>query len=108
VAPEWYDIAVRNLDQGDEISKSYPLKLNDNDGYLLFSNKKVLFVHGEGLFRKKYELTFKLPYEKIESVSKTGKYELDITDVEGGRHKIKTFEISASRIEETFKAIPAA
>lgn len=108
MAPEWYDIAVRNLDQGDEISKSYPLKLNDNDGYLLFSNKKVLFVHGEGLLRKKYELTFELPYEKIESVSKTGKYELDITDVEGGRYKIKTFEISASRIEENFKAKPAA
>jgi len=105
---KWYDIAARNLDQGDEISKSYPLKLNDKDGYLLFSSKKVLFVHGEGLLRKKYELTFELPYEKIESVSITGPYELDFTDVEGGRHSIKTFEISASRIEENFKTIPAA
>lgn len=105
---KWYDIAARNLDQGDEISKSYPLRLNDNNGYLLFSNKKVLFVQGEGLLRKKYELTFELPYERIESVSKTGQYELDITDVEGGRHRIKTFEIPASRIEENFKTIPAA
>jgi len=108
VAHKWYDIAVKSLDQGDEISKSYSLKLNDKDGYLLFSSKKVLFVHGEGLLRKKYELTFELPYEKIESVSKTGPYELDFTDVEGGRYKIKTFEISASIIEENFKTIPAA
>ena len=108
MAHKWYDIAVKSLDQGDEISKSYSLKLNDKEGYLLFSSKKVLFVHGEGLLRKKYELTFELPYEKIESVSKTGPYELDFTDVEGGRYKIKTFEISASIIEENFKTIPVA
>ena len=70
MAHKWYDIAVKSLDQGDEISKSYSLKLNDKEGYLLFSSKKVLFVHGEGLLRKKYELTLNCLMKKSKAFPK--------------------------------------
>ena len=102
-SPKWYDLAEKNIEQGDSIQKSYEGKLNGKTGYLILSNRKLLFVREEGFLRKTYDLSLDLPYEKIDKISHEGRYELELTDVEGKKHDFKTFAVPVSRIAESLE-----
>lgn len=103
--PRWYEIAEKNLEEGDEIQKSYPGKLDGESGYLLLSNKKLQFVHEEGFLRKSYEINLELSYDEIRKISPNGRYELDLTDKKGKKHDFKTFEIPESIIEKNLEEL---
>jgi hypothetical protein len=92
-------MAEKVLENDDGIQKSYPGTLNGKRGYLMMSNQKLVFVHEEGFIRKTYDLTLDLPYGKIGKISPQGKYELEITDINGVKHIFKTEELNVSIVE---------
>ncbi len=100
IAPKWYELAEKNLDEGDEIQKSFQGKLDGDKGYLCLSNKKLLFVHEEGFLSKTYDLILDLPKEKIDNISHDSKYNLEITETEGKKHQFKSLDIPVSIIEK--------
>lgn len=101
--PKWYEFAEKSLDHGDEIQKIYVGKIDGERGYLCLSNMKLLFVHEEGFLRKTYDVTIDLPYEKIGKISREGRYELNLVEVEGQKHDFKTVEPPVSVIEKSLK-----
>jgi hypothetical protein len=105
MAPRWKDIAERNLEKGDNIAKNYPAEYEGHFGHILMSNRKLQFVSEEGFFKKNYELILELPYEKIKKVSRDGRYELDITDAEGKKHRFETRDITSSIPENALKEL---
>jgi hypothetical protein len=105
MAPKWRDMAERNLEKGDEIEKSYPAELQGQNGYILMSKKKLQFISEEGFLRKSYDLMIDLPYERIEDISQGGKYELDIMDDEGKKHRFETGGLVASIPEKNLKEL---
>jgi hypothetical protein len=44
-----------------------------------------------------------LPYEKIGKINPNGKYELEITEIEGGKHSFKTEELNVSVVEKSLE-----
>ena len=95
----------KNLEPGDEIRRTYAGKLDGNGGYLCLSNNKLLFVHEEGFLRKTYDLTLNLPYDKIDDVSREGRYNLKIKEKEGREHKLVALEVPASTVERSFEEL---
>ncbi len=69
MAQNWYKEAEKTLEPGDEIQKSYPGHLDGERGYLIISNKRLMFQNVKGFLSKKYNITMNLP---LESVSKVG------------------------------------
>ena len=105
MAARWHEIVDKNLESGDELQKTYPGKLDGKNGHLCLSKRKLLFVHESGFMRKSYDLTLDLPYENIGEISRKGRYELDLTDVEGKRRDFRAGEIPASIIEKSIEEL---
>lgn len=101
--PKWYDLAEKELEGKDEIQKSYSGKFNDEGGYLILSNEKLLFVKEEGFLRKNYELIQEMPYEKIGKIAHDDRYTMELTDVEGEKYEFETHDIPVKIIEDNLK-----
>ena len=105
---KWYDLAERLLGPGDEIQKTYPGKINGRYGYLIISNKKVLFLHETGFINKTYSIIYEKKRENIEKVTLEGTYELSISDILGNTFKLKTFELPAVIIQKNLETLVEA
>mgnify|MGYP001042933785 CR=1 FL=1 len=103
MSQKWRDLGEKALENEDKIQRSYPGKFDGKSGYLMMSNNKLLFVAEEGFLRKNYSLTLDLPYEKIGKINPNGKYEMEITEAEGGKHSFKTEELNISIIEKSLE-----
>jgi hypothetical protein len=53
----WYKEAEKALEPGDAIQKSYPGHLDGGSGYLIISNKRLMFQNVKGFLSKKYNIT---------------------------------------------------
>jgi hypothetical protein len=89
LAKKWYEIAQRSLDEGDEIRKSHTGELNSQNGHLIISGRRILFMEEEGTFRKKYRVTLNLPYDRLAKVTHINNSEIDLVDDEGKEHLFK-------------------
>ena len=106
--PEWIDLAKKSLGPKDEILKSYPANFDGKDGYLVLSNRNVLFVKEEGFLKKTASLTLEVPYEKIGKVTGERRH---ITLIGDERHVIRSDYTGAiTRLIESMlhKAKPAS
>lgn len=104
VAEKLRAIAEGKLEKGDKIEKTYIGSLDGRYGYLVLSNKKLLFVHEAGFLRKTYDLVLDLPYEKISSISQAGTHKLEIAEAEGRKHDFQT-DLNVSLIEKSLKEL---
>ncbi len=68
---KWSDLAEEILGSEDEIQRSYEVKLNGKWGYLIMSNRKLLFLEDKDIRREKYSKALELPYSYI--------FEIDVT-----------------------------
>jgi hypothetical protein len=97
---KWFEMAQRLLDEGDEIRKSYDGKIDGKYGWLIISDKKVMFLNESGFISKSYSVVFEILRENIKDITQKGAYELIITDVSGNTSRFQTLEIHADLILE--------
>ena len=74
----WYKEAEKALEPGDTIQKSYPGNLDGGRGYLIISNKRLMFQNVKGLLSKKYTITMNVPLESISEVDVSEGNEIEI------------------------------
>ena len=74
--------------------------MDGQSGHLIMSKKKLLFIHEEGFFHKKFDVALDLPYDKIGKVWHEGRYEIDLTEKDGKKHVFKAPEVPAKIIEK--------
>jgi len=101
-------MAEKVLEHEDRIQKTYPGKFDGKNGYLMMSNQKLVFVNEEGFIRKTHNLILDLPYSKIGKINPNGKYELEITDVDGMKHIFKTEELNVSLVEKSLEELKSS
>ena len=95
----WKNILTNELEPADEVQKTYSGSFNGQDGQILLSSKKLLFVSEKGLFNKSYKLIFEVQFAKVDEIIRNRNI---LTLIEGEkRHILKTG--SASTIEESIK-----
>jgi hypothetical protein len=97
---KWFEMAQSLLDEGDEIRKSYDGKIDGKYGWLIISDKKVMFLNESGFISKSYSVVFEILRENIKDITQKGAYELIITDVSGNTSRFQTLEIHADLILE--------
>ncbi len=100
--PGWFDLAQNKLDRGDKIQKSYFVKFDGKRGYLMMSNKKLLFVEEKGFLSKTYNLVLEIPYKKVSEVN-VERNQLVLGDGGGKNHNIAPIEVYALKIESNLK-----
>ena len=107
MAPKWYEFGEKSLQRGDHFEKNYPGKLDGDNGHLMMSNTKLLFVKEEGFLRKKYTVTLNLPYEKTEEVKPEEKYDLKITEKSGDKHHFLVDDLPAVIVDKSVHELMA-
>jgi hypothetical protein len=109
MSSKWFEVAQRLLGEGDEIQKSYEGKIDGKFGWLILSDKKIMFIHESGFISKTYSIIFEIPRENIQHVIQEGSYELSITDITGNNFRFKTFEYHVDIILDNIQSseIPA-
>jgi len=98
-------MAKKRLDLGDEIKSSWSGALDGKNGFLMMSNKKLLFMQESGFWRKKYDFPLDLPYEKIKDVKPEGRNKLVIADAEDRKHSFVTYDVPVSRVEQSLREL---
>lgn len=76
----WHEKAKKILDQGDDILKGYPLKMNGKFGWLIISSRRILFLHETKQIQKNYSLIFDKKREDITYINREGRYNFSIVD----------------------------
>ena len=96
---KWIDIAEKTLKPGDEVQFTFNAAYDDQNGLVILSRKKLLFLNEKGFFQKKYDLLLEVPYDKVEEVRRIGNI---LTLLVGGKsHAFKSGYASA--IEQSIK-----
>lgn len=104
MATKWYEYAEKKLKKKEKFEKNFEGRLDGNYGYLFITNMRLLFIKQEGFLRKSYEMILDLPQKNVESLECTGKYQMDIVESGGNRHRFES-DIVASRIEKIIKEV---
>ena len=89
MASKWSEYAQKCMAPDEHRRKSYPGRLDGDFGYLIISDKKLLFVKEEGFLRKKYSAPFSLAYDKVQDVRPLDSYHLLISEKTGKSHKFE-------------------
>ncbi len=93
----WYKEAEKALEPGDAIQKSYPGNLDGGRGYLIISNKRLIFQNVKGFLSKKYNITMNVPLESISKVDVTEGNDIEIGTTDK-KYVLNTDEVPASII----------
>ncbi|MCK4399510.1 hypothetical protein KAV46_00885 [Candidatus Bathyarchaeota archaeon] len=93
----WYKEAEKALEPGDAIQKSYPGHLDGGSGYLIISNKRLMFQNVKGFLSKKYNITMNVPLESISKVDVTEGNDIEIGTTDK-KYVLNTDEVPASII----------
>ena len=102
------DIAKKALESEDTIEKTFEGRMDGKGGYLVMSNKKLMFVREEGFLRKSYNVALEIPYEKIGKIS-VEQDGMNLVDTEGKRNVFKPFYLtSISVIEKSLQSLIVA
>jgi hypothetical protein len=95
MAQNWYKEAEKALEPGDVIKKSYPGNLDGGRGYLIISNKRLMFQNVKGFLSKKYNITMNEPLENISKVDVTEGNDIEIGTLDK-KYVLKTDEVPAN------------
>ena len=93
----WYKEAEKALEPGDAIQKSYPGNLDGGRGYLIISNKRLMFQNVKGFLSKKYDITMNVPLESISKLNVTEGNDIEIGTTDK-KYVLNTDEVPASII----------
>ena len=99
------EIIKGRLDPRDEIKFSWSGELDGKGGYLIMSNRKLVFVHESGLLSKRYEVPMDLPYEKVAKVEKAGRNKIVLTGAGEERHSFVGRDVPMSSVEVSLMSL---
>jgi hypothetical protein len=85
------EIAKTQLAPEDHVVKSYRAIRDRKEGFLVFSNHKLMFIAEEGLFRKKFQVVLEVDYDEVASVSVQASHRLGVTEKNGLTHAFTSF-----------------
>ena len=85
------EVAKTQLAPEDHVVKSYRAIRDRKEGFLVFSNHKLMFITEEGLFRKKFQVILEVDYDQVASVSVQASHRLEITEKNGLTHAFTSF-----------------
>ena len=97
MAQNWYKEAEKALEPGDVIQKSFPGNLDGGRGYLIISNKRLMFQNVKGFLSKKYNITMNVPLENVSKVGVTEGNNIEIGTTDK-KYVLNTDEVPASII----------
>jgi hypothetical protein len=97
MAQNWYKEAEKALEPGDAIQKSFPGNLDGGRGYLIISNKRLMFQNVKGFLSKKYNITMNVPLENVSKVGVTEGNNIEIGTTDK-KYVLNTDEVPASII----------
>jgi hypothetical protein len=102
VINQWLEVARGTLDPTDAVKYSFSASHTGQNGTLVLSNRKLVFVREKGRFRPSYHVTLEVPYSEINEVVQTGN---QITLSEGDtKHSIVSgHAVSITRTLEELK-----
>ena len=104
---KWSDLAKEILGSKDEIQKSYPVQFKDKRGWLVMSNKILLFIEEKGFISLKYSKTLELPYAYILKVNVTPK-RMVIIDGDGKEFNFTETDVNIKNIGKELQGLIAA
>jgi hypothetical protein len=99
------EIVKERLDPRDEVKFSWSGELDGKGGYLIMSNKRLVFVHEFGLLSKKYEIPLDLPYEKVANIEKAGRNKIVLTGTGEEKHSFVGRDVPMSSVESSLRAL---
>ena len=85
------EVAKTQLAPEDQVVKSYRAIHDRTEGFLVFSNHKLMFIAEEGLFRKKFQVFLEVDYDEVASVSIQASHRLEVTERNGLTHAFTSF-----------------
>ena len=85
------------MEPGEAIQKSFPGNLDGGRGYLIISNKRLMFQNVKGFLSKKYTITMNVPLESISEVDVSGGNDIEIGATDK-KYVLKTDDVPASII----------
>lgn len=101
------ELGKKFLGPEDQLKRACRGRCEGTNGFLMMSNRRLLFVQEKGFLRKTYNSVLDIPYEKINKIVHEGHYQLTITEVGGRKHNIKT-ELLSSTIRRILKDLIAS
>jgi hypothetical protein len=103
---KWFDVALQHLAPEDKDEYNYPVRCDGKQGYLVLSQRKVLFLEEKGFISKHYDVILDIPYEHIDEITVKG-HALFITEkITWSRHNIiSSFDFPISTIENTLREL---
>ena len=94
--PSIEDVAKENMSVDDEILLEYRGKLDDQDGALLITKEKILFIQEKGFFKKTYNYLIDVTHSDVDISKGGGGLEFKLED--GKMHSFKTYRLSVDII----------
>ncbi|MDH5201622.1 MAG: hypothetical protein OEW93_12095 [Candidatus Bathyarchaeota archaeon] len=98
-------MAEKRLGPEDEIKTSWAGELDGKNGFLMMSNKKLLFMQESGFLSKKYDFPLDLPYDRIREIKPESRNKLVLADAEDRKHSFVTYDMPVSRVEQSLRKL---
>jgi len=94
---KWDELAKEILGAKDEIQKSYEVRFNRKSGYIIMSNRKLLFIEKKGIISVKYSKALELAYYYISKINVTPKL-MVIIDGDGKEYNFTKVDVDLEMI----------
>ena len=91
------EVAEKTLHAKDSIQKSYRAGYNSIEGFLVLSQKRLLFMQRHGFYRSQYHIIVDVPYKKINSLTVEASHRFAL-EVPGKIHQFTTFSAVTAAI----------
>jgi hypothetical protein len=101
--PNWLDVVLDRIGSEDEDKLNYPAHYDGKSGYLVLSQRRLLFVEERGFIHKTDTVILDVPYEKITRIT-VEDGTLVFTEVDGVRHYITSI-VPISTIENALREL---
>ena len=99
ITKKWVDVAKTALEPEDEVRYTYRASHNGQRGYLVLSNRTLLFISEKGFLGKTYDLVWEMPYDQVDEVRQFG----DLLWLNEGEKRHIFVSDDAARIEESIQ-----
>jgi hypothetical protein len=99
----------KTLAPEDTIQKSYRVRYDLFEGFLVLSKTRLLFMREQGFFRPRYTVTLEIPYKNIDSCTIESYRQVRILETKGTTHRFTTFgAVTAPLVKQNLDDLMAA